>query len=385
MPEKVTSSAEVPTQGLAEHVGRAGRWGIALWMLVVVVIHFAAAALCGNWLYQNKLYALRLSDAGFGKEFLAGGQTPAETTPPPGHEKDVPQQVSVGLYLDRIIEVSPKDSYWSADFYCWFRWKDATLEPGENVQVVNGAIESRTKLETNRFGEEFYALYRIQAKITKVFDITRYPCDDHLLVISLEDAAKQAHQLKYVSDDSSSVSSRAAVSGYSTASPYAVVRPHSYRTRRGHIDLPVNFKATYSQFNFALPIHRPGWGFFFKMFQGLFAAVAVALLAFLITPTHVDPRFGLGVGSFFAAIANQYVVSSFLPDTGVFALCDLINCLGLAAIFLTVLQSCASLYLYDTRGFQALSRRFDRCSLITLALVYVFTNIWLLAMGTRWP
>jgi hypothetical protein len=49
------------------------------------------------------------------------------------------------------------------------------------------------------------------------------------------------------------------------------------------------------------------------MFQALFASVAIALIVFFIKPIHVDPRFGLGVGAFFAAVGNNIFVGSMLP------------------------------------------------------------------------
>ena len=44
-------------------------------------------------------------------------------------------------------------------------------------------------------------------------------------------------------------------------------------------------------------IHRQGSGFYLKMFVALFVGVGVAMIAFFIKPTDVDPRFGLGVGA----------------------------------------------------------------------------------------
>jgi hypothetical protein len=110
------------------------------------------------------------------------------------------------------------------------------------------------------------------------------------------------------------------------------------------------------------------------MFQGLFAAVAISLLAFFIKPTNVDPRFGLGVGAFFAAIANTYIVSSLLPDTGVMTLTDMVNGIGMGVISLSLVQSTLSLLLFE-RGNEATSQLFDRASLVVLALTYIVINI----------
>ena len=115
-----------------------------------------------------------------------------------------------------------------------------------------------------------------------------------------------------------------------------------------------------------LEIVPQGWGQFLLMFQALFVSVAVALLACFIKPIHVDPRFGLGVGALFAAVANGYLVSAQMPETGEFSLADLINLLGIGTIFLSLAQSTISLWIYETRDDPGLSRQFDRLSFWTI-------------------
>jgi len=49
--------------------------------------------------------------------------------------------------------------------------------------------------------------------------------------------------------------------------------------------------------------------------------------------------------------------------------------LGLATIFLTLVQSTISLYQYDTMGLEKLSRLFDRVSFTVFLVGYVAVNI----------
>jgi hypothetical protein len=104
-------------------------------------------------------------------------------------------------------------------------------------------------------------------------------------------------------------------------------------------------------------------------------ALACALVVFCIKPTHVDPRFGLGVGALFAAIANSYIAATMLPETGTFTMIDMVNGIGLAAIFLTLVQSAISLYLYDNLGREALSRLFDRVSFYVFTVMTIAINL----------
>jgi hypothetical protein len=122
-------------------------------------------------------------------------------------------------------------------------------------------------------------------------------------------------------------------------------------------------------------ITRPDLGFFVKMFLGLYIAVAIALLAFFIKPTDVDPRFGLGVGALFAAVANSYITSSLVPDSGILTLADMVNSVGIVMILLSLVQSTISLHIFDRRGQEAFSRRFDRVSFAVFATSYAAINI----------
>ncbi len=46
--------------------------------------------------------------------------------------------VRVRMYIDRIVEISVKDTGWAVDFYIWFNWTGEGIQPGENFQVVEG-------------------------------------------------------------------------------------------------------------------------------------------------------------------------------------------------------------------------------------------------------
>ena len=65
---------------------------------------------------------------------------------------------------------------------------------------------------------------------------------------------------------------------------------------------------THSQFFVAMLIATKSAPIYLNMFQALFAAVAVALIVFFIKPMNLDPRFGLPVGGFFAAVSNNTFV-----------------------------------------------------------------------------
>ena len=287
-------------------------------------------------------------------------------------------EVIAGIYVDRVIQLSVKEVSWTVDFLLWFRWTGKTPESCEGFQIVDGTIESKETEVDETITGEHYQRFRVVAKITKFFDVTRFPCDDHLLTIGVELPASPRRDVLFVADrENSSVSSRVNVPAYRIQPAVVLEKPHSYKTTRGDPRLPPKAKSTYSQLRMGIGIERVGWGLYFKMFQFLFIAVLLAHLAFFIRPIEVDPRFGLGVGALFAAVANAYVVSTLVPDTGVLALADIVNGIGIATILITVIQSTISLYLFSVREQEALSRTFDRLSFAVMLSCYVILNVTL--------
>lgn len=169
--------------------------------------------------------------------------------------------------------------------------------------------------------------------------------------------------------------------GYKVSKIGIVMKPHTYKTNFGEPGVSADKGHTYSQIIYGLWNIRPGFGTYMKIFVGLFAATAIAMLAFFIKPTDVDPRFGLGVGGFFGAVANMLIASSLFPDSGIMTLMDMVNGIGMITIFLTVVQSTISLYLYDILEEVPLSRLYDRVSLVIFATGVLVINILIPLVG----
>jgi hypothetical protein len=304
------------------------------------------------------------------------GLTPADDVP-----TDRARRVTVGLYLERITEVAIRESRFRALVDVWFAWQGEPYDPTGHLVVVDGTIASIKTLEESDEGDRHYRLYQIEAEIAKTFHIHNFPLDRHLLVLAFEDGSAHREKLLFEPDlVNSEISSRAAVHGYRLGTLMAVEKPHSYKTTQGRPGLTHGTRSTFSQARFGMVIARDSWGPFVKMFHALFVAVAIALLPCFIRPTDLDPRFGLGVGALFAAVANSYLIGALVPDTGEFSLADLVNLLGIVTILITLVESTVSLHLFDHCGQQDLSLSLDRSSFVVVSVGFV-TAVALILLG----
>ncbi len=344
---------------------------VALWAASIVVLY----AITG-YFAARQLHSYRAQTARLRQDWLQASATwqDADVSDLVAAADAKPVDVHVGLYLHRLGEFSLRDNRWTADFDIWFRWTGDAVHPGENFEVVDGQIELREKRESYSQAGEHYERYHVRARILKYFDPSRFPFSDEGLVIQIEDGKDGVSKLRYVSDKQDvAISPEAAVGTFLRITRTGVwVKPHRYTP----------LQRVHSRFIYAMLVLPPGLAVYAKMFGALFASLAVTFIVLFIKPIHVDPRFGLAVGAFFAIVANNIYVRSVLPVSYRVSLADMVGGIGLATVFIILAQSAVSLYLFDTKGKEKLSSFFDKVSFIVLSLGYVILNVLLpLAAG----
>lgn len=288
-------------------------------------------------------------------------------------EGNAPARVDVGIYINKVNQISLKDGTVNVDFYIWFRWADKTLKPHETFEIVNGQITSRDGLNESVMGEEMYACVHARAILYKVWDISRFPLDSHEIAFEVESNESEAHKLVYVPDlQNSGLNQFATVAGWVLMPGDASVRTSRYATNYGDVSLPTGSESLYSQFVYRFTINRPGSALFIKLFAGLYIAVGIGFLSLLIRPVD-DPRFGLGIGAMFASVASQYVLSSNLPDSHSLTMADNLHIISFVFIFMVLLESTVALDLWR-KGHESMSQRLDRWSLAAMASSYILLS-----------
>lgn len=352
-----------------------GRVILIIWAVGLVIFYLVAAYLAGIKVYEDKISSEIRQQQRLDPTTTEQGKTQVNFSELKLTETGEHEEVRVGIYVDRIMEISTKATSWTVDFYIWFNWQGDDIKPGETFQIIDGEILSRTKVEEVIDKSRHYALYRVTARITKFFNVVRYPLDNHLLTIRIEDRDMQWNELRYVPDvRGAEYSSRVKVPAYRLNEAEIINKPHAYKTSRGDPRLAADHQATYSQITYGIKIDRPDWGLYFKMFQGLFASVAIAFLAFILASSS-GQRFGLGVGAFFAAVGSSYVNLGELPGVGLVTLIDMANGLAMVTIFLTLLGSALSSRIANSESQLGIAQSFDRVSLALFVTGFVSVNV----------
>ncbi|MGF6273105.1 hypothetical protein ABIB38_001463 [Massilia sp. UYP11] len=278
-------------------------------------------------------------------------------------------EVEVGIGVRRVGAVTPHEAGWTGEFTLWFRTPaGAAIDPGKGFRIVNGDVLAREQTADDIRAGRRYQEYRVAARMSKMFDGARFPLGDEALLVEIEDVAHASATLRYVADARDShVAPDAMPPNVRLVTAMPMVRQQIHRSDGERV--------ARSRFVYAMLAAPNGYGVYLKLFQALFASVAIALLALYIRPSEVDARFGLPVGAFFASVSNVAAIMPLLPPTNRIALSDMINLAGMATIFLVLAQSVIALWLVDTLGRERLAHRFDRLSLAVLLPGYATLNL----------
>jgi hypothetical protein len=298
-----------------------------------------------------------------------------------------PAKVIVGTFINKMQEVSFKDSKFTLDFYIWFRWKAvgdlADYKPLDSMDLINGRIDSKTGIVEKKIGDMNYASARVTATIFKTWGLETFPFDKHRINVYVEDSGLFQSQMVFEADlTNSRLGDEIALPGWVLSGFTTETGPKTYKTNYGDTSLPTDAQSTYSRLTFGMDMNRQGFGSAIKLLSTVIFATLVAFVAFGIRPVDVDPRFGLGIGALFAVAASAFVVASTVPDSGLLTVADQVHIIAMGFIFASVVQSAFCLK-WDEAGEEAKWKAVDKWSLIVFPLLFLLWTGWLVSKAFR--
>ncbi len=307
---------------------------------------------------------------------LAGGVAHAE-----------PAKVVVGSYINKVQDLSFRENKYTVDFYIWFRWKAegalADYKPLESFEIINGRIDNKTSIVEKKIGDMNYASARITATMAETWDLEDFPFDWHRTEMRIEDSGATTQDLVFVADEvNSRLGDEIDISGWTASNFKSEVRRKLYPTNYGDISQPKDAASEYSRFVASWDVDRTGLGTAIKLLSTVILATAVAFVSFMVKPSDLDARFGMGVGSLFAVAASAFIVSASVPDSASLTVADRLHMVALGCIFLTLLQSAFCLRL-EVSGREEQAFKIDRWCLLILPLMFYGWVAWSIFRAVR--
>jgi hypothetical protein len=98
-------------------------------------------------------------------------------------------------------------------------------------------------------------------------------------------------------------------------------------------------------------------------------------MCFFIHADSIESRFGLSVGSLFAAVGNKYIIDYILPETSTFTLVDSLHALTFIGILVTIILSVYSLTLAKNNHLKRANKLDKKAARIVL-ISYMVLNLF---------
>lgn len=280
--------------------------------------------------------------------------------------------VRVGVYILSVGNLDTRTGTYAMDMFLNFICETPPCDPTQ-FDIMNTPsrpiIEDQTDAEILPLKQEYY--YRIRANLQTNLDLKKFPFDEHILVIELEDKNKTNEEYVLLPDaELSGIDSQVYVAGWS-------LRPYISGMEKAH-EYPV-YDEAYSRVRFTIRIYHPWFSSFMK---GLFAAiviVGVGMLSFLMNEKEARDRISLTSGTLASAIFYHMTLTASVPPIGYLTYAD--RFMILQYVFITAsLAVAVSLFLLqrsdaDQSDDKALSAQIHRSTRWIIPVLWVISMV----------
>ncbi len=290
-------------------------------------------------------------------------------------QKSHPDTVSTGLYITSIHDIDFKQNEYTINFWLWLRYKNKAFDFAQNLEIPQAKSFTKLYSTIDSSKGEIYTLMKVQCIMKDSWKIGNFPFDKQKLRLSLENSQFDSKDLIFVSDTSGKhYDPRFTLRDWIIDSFIVSTGIKAYETNFGDKSI-LKPHEEYSSYKVRISIHRDATDLFWKMFLGMYVAFLISYICFYIHADNIDSRFGLSVGSLFAAIGNKYIIDSSLPESTTFTLVDTLHGLTLFFIFAVVTSSVYSLKLVKQNKLKE-ANRFDMIAAQVFLVIYIALNVY---------
>ncbi|MCA6451430.1 MAG: hypothetical protein IM584_05795 [Chitinophagaceae bacterium] len=295
-------------------------------------------------------------------------------------QDEKPDTVYTGIYITSIHDIDFKQNEYTTNLWLWMRYKRKEFDFAQNLEIPQA--KSFTKLYTTVDTSEgrVYVLMKLQCVMKDSWKIGNFPFDKQKLRLSIENSQYDAKSLVFAADTAGkSYDPRFTLRGWNIDSFIITPGIKAYETNFGDKSV-LKPHMDYAAYRVRISIARDASDLFWKMFLGMYVAFLISYICFYIHADNIDSRFGLSVGSLFAAIGNKYIIDSSLPESTTFTLVDMLHGVTLFFIFLVVASSVYSLRLVKQNNLIK-ANRFDMVAAQVILVIYLAINVYFISQA----
>jgi len=292
-------------------------------------------------------------------------------------KKQVPDTVSVGIYINSIHDIDFKEKQYTLNVWLWLKYKKQEFDFSKYLEIPMAKEVDKSFYTVDTLADgRIYMLMKLQCIMKDSWKIQNFPFDRQKLRFSIENSQYDSDDLIFTEDTVGKHYSKWITSGWEVIpdSFKIVTGIKKYETAFGDPTLSKPH-SEFSVYRVLIGIERDSWWLFLKLFVGMYISFLLAFLCFFIHKDSVESRFHICVGALFAVIGNKYVVDFSLPESTSFTLVDSLHGLTLCFVFAAAACSVYTLWLLKTDRKEQ-TKKFDKRAAAVLLFIYLVLNAW---------
>lgn len=246
--------------------------------------------------------------------------------------EEVPQKVTLGIYLMSISKLDFVKKTYKLSSYVWWLHKDPTYKPENSVEITNAEQYTYDKPVTDKVGDQTRTQAHIHGTMENDWQLSNYPFDRQTLHFKFEDSLFDASRLQFdVDTKNSGIHPHVKIDGWQVSDFRLSLNGNTYDTNFGD---PGAKRATFSQVDVALDIKREGWSLFISSYLGFFLGFLLAIGGYFISVENLIARNNLLLGSIFSTMGNKYYLENSVTKATTFSLTDAVEDSTFIVVFL---------------------------------------------------
>lgn len=273
----------------------------------------------------------------------AGMAAPEKKTPPQKLAPSAPQVVEVGVWPTVIYNLDVHSNTYYMTAYVWFIWR-GDIDPSETVEFTNnveswGLTKARTypKPITLPDGRRYQCL-RIEGRFFQPFSLRRFPLEQHMLSLTIEDNTYSSDRLVYRFDQRhSGLDSGLVIPGWTLQSWKGTEGTHHYGTNLGDETVGAD-TSDYGTICFEVRVTRPVNYFLWKMLLPVVIILLACWTALLLHPSQLASRAAMTGTALLTTVFMQQGYTSNLPELNYLVLMDKIYVVVYLLIIVSLVQ-----------------------------------------------
>lgn len=291
----------------------------------------------------------------------------------PARQQGEPFTCLMGVYLQDMRDFKFADRSLFASIRLWSVCPTAEESPLKDINVINSNGVAIGEIDTQRVRNEsgyfpdsafvYWSVRTVEGTFFHHWSAVNFPFDRHTIAFEFESVSSDVSRFVITPDYAHSGFNPSINDGDWIASGFTLNEvEQSYGTNFGKPDKQGDGQGTYSRIKVEITLHRARLTSFLKLSTGVYAAVIIAALTFLMDvrePDIVSGRTGLLVGCLFAAIVNMQQAESTLGLSEDITLTDKIHIISILYILVASLLALLA-YLRCEAGREDFAQRMDR-------------------------